>query len=119
MTAVLCASFCTIFTAPDDLNKGTPDNIGGYTSGCFMCYTVCKTDIDSEVTEKKMPYTKIQKDATIKYIKEKQKSIKLRILKEDYESRVEPAIKRSGLPVATFIKKAIDEKIERDGLNGS
>ena len=63
-----------------------------------------------------MPYNELQKKATMKYIKEKQHEIKLRFKKEDYESRIGPAINKSGLPVSTFIKNAIDEKISRDGL---
>ncbi len=63
-----------------------------------------------------MPYNKSQKDATIRYIKEKQREIKLRFKKDDYDERIGPAIKKSGLPTATFIKDAIDEKIVRDGL---
>lgn len=62
-----------------------------------------------------MAYNDISRKATVKYIKERQKEIKLRFKKEDYETRIEPAAKESGLPVATFIKKAIDEKIEREG----
>lgn len=59
-------------------------------------------------------YNESRKNSTIKYMKEKMKIINLRIKKDDYEERIEPAIRRSGLPVATFVKKAIDEKIERE-----
>lgn len=63
-----------------------------------------------------MTYSPKYKESSMKYVREKQKSILLRIKKDDYESIVEPAIKKSGLGIATFIKKAIYEKIERDGL---
>ncbi len=63
-----------------------------------------------------MAYNEISKKATMKYMKEKMKIINLRIKKSDYEQFIQPAIERSGMPVATFIKQAIDEKIKRDGL---
>ena len=63
-----------------------------------------------------MAYNENAKLATMAYIKAKQREIKLRFKREDYEERIEPAIKKSGLPVATFIKEAINEKIVRDGL---
>ena len=63
-----------------------------------------------------MAYNEVAKKATMKYMKEKMKIINLRIKKDDYESRIQPAIEKSGLPTATFIKQAIDEKIERDNL---
>lgn len=64
-----------------------------------------------------MAYNEITNKAAIKYVKEHQKQIMIKYKISDYESRVEPAIKKSGMPVATFIKQAINEKIERDGLN--
>lgn len=59
-------------------------------------------------------YNESAKKATIKYMKEKMKIINLRIKKDEYEEKIEPAIKMSGLPTSTYIKKAIEEKIERD-----
>ena len=53
------------------------------------------------------------KEASKKYIKEKQKSILLRWKKDDWESRIEPAIKATGMPVVTFIKEAVEEKLKR------
>ena len=55
----------------------------------------------------------VGKKATMKYINEKQVQKIVRWRKEDYDNRIEPAIKASGLPIATFIKEAVDEKIER------
>ena len=63
-----------------------------------------------------MAYNDISKKATIKYIKEKQREVKIRFKKDDYDNRIGPAIKKSGVPTATFIKNAIDEKIARDWL---
>ena len=63
-----------------------------------------------------MPYDEISKKATLKYIKGKQQEIKIRYRKDEFEERIQPAIKKSGLPTATFIKDAVEEKIERDGL---
>ena len=65
-----------------------------------------------------MAYNEIAKNATIKYIKDKQQRLEIKYKKEEYDQRIRPAIERSGLPTATFIKQAIDEKIERDGLSG-
>ena len=63
-----------------------------------------------------MTYTNVSRKATVKYIKDKQKQVQLRFRKDDYENRILPAIKKSGKPVATYIKEAVDEKIQRDGL---
>lgn len=64
-----------------------------------------------------MAYNEIAKNATIKYIKDKQQRLEIKYKKEEYDQRIRPAIERSGLPTATFIKQAIDEKIDRDGLS--
>lgn len=63
-----------------------------------------------------MAYNEAAKKATIKYIKEKLRQYTIRFNKEDYEQRIAPAIEASGMNVSAFIKAAIDEKIERDGL---
>ncbi len=59
----------------------------------------------------------VGKRATIKYIKEKQRIVDVKWKKTVFENEIEPAIKKSGKPMATFIKEAVVEKIERDGLN--
>ena len=64
-----------------------------------------------------MTYDTSTKTATMKYIKEKQQEIKIRFKKDDYDQRILPAIKKSGLATATFIKQAIEEKITRDVLD--
>ena len=63
-----------------------------------------------------MAYDDVSKQATLKYIKSKQQEIKIRYRKDEFDERIQPAIKKSGLPTATFIKDAIEEKIERDKL---
>ena len=63
-----------------------------------------------------MAYDEVLKQATLKYIKSKQQEIKIRYRKDEFDERIQPAIKKSGLPTATFIKDAIEEKIERDKL---
>ncbi len=63
-----------------------------------------------------MAYNEVAKRATIKYVKDKQQRIEVKYKNDEYQSRIQPAIEKSGLPVATFIKQAVDEKIERDGL---
>lgn len=55
----------------------------------------------------------VGKKAKLKYVKEKQQRIEIAWKKTEYAERIEPAIKESGLPTATFIKQAVDEKIER------
>lgn len=62
----------------------------------------------------RMAYTEQSKKATMKYIKEKTKIINLKFRTEEYEQNIYPVIKKTGLPVATYIKQAIIEKIERD-----
>lgn len=63
-----------------------------------------------------MAYSEAAKRATIKYTQEKVKRLEIRYTKEEFEQRIEPAVEKSGIPVATFIKEAIEEKIERDQL---
>lgn len=64
-----------------------------------------------------MTYNENIKNNNLRSFKKRQKRVSLNWQKEDFEGRVEPAIKKSGLPTSTFIKKAVNEKIERDGLN--
>lgn len=61
-----------------------------------------------------MTYSNATKKATLKYIKEKQAQVTVRFRKDDYDNRILPAIKKSGKPVSTYIKDAVDEKIRRD-----
>ena len=61
-----------------------------------------------------MSYNEISKKATMKYIKDKTQQFTIRFKQNDYDERIKPAIEASGLKPTTFIKKAIDEKIERD-----
>ncbi len=63
-----------------------------------------------------MAYSEASKRAVIKYTKEKAKRIEIKYIKKEYEEQIKPAIEKSGLPVASFVKKAIEEKIERDQL---
>ncbi len=63
-----------------------------------------------------MTYNESKKKATLRYTQKKLKSLTIRYKLDDYEGRILPAIKRSGLPVATFFKQAVKEKIERDEL---
>ena len=51
----------------------------------------------------------------LKYQKQKQKRVALNWLKDDFDNVIEPAIKQTGLPVSTFIKKAVVEKLCREG----
>lgn len=59
----------------------------------------------------------VLKKAALKYKKESQHPVSLSYKQSDFDNRIMPAIKKSGMPVATFIKKAVEEKIERDGLS--
>ena len=61
-----------------------------------------------------MSYDESAKKSTMKYIKEKQHEIKLRYKKEEYENHVLPSVTKSGLPIATYIKQAVYEKIKAD-----
>lgn len=61
-----------------------------------------------------MGYNDVAKQASMKYIKDKQQEIKIRYKKDEYEKMILPFIKESGLPVATYFKKAVLEKILAD-----
>ena len=63
-----------------------------------------------------MAYNESSKRATAKYLKTSVKKVDLKYKNEEYEQEIKPAIDKSGLPVATFIKQAVEEKIERDDL---
>lgn len=60
-------------------------------------------------SENKKAYDKL-------YRKEKLKRVEIHWLKEDFESKIQPAILKTGKPINTFIKEAVREKIEREGL---
>lgn len=66
-----------------------------------------------------MPYSKASKEATLKHRKNNRKQVALEYKIDEYELEIEPAIKASGLRIATFIKLAIREKIERDNLKSN
>lgn len=61
-------------------------------------------------------YSENRKVSAMKYKSEKQKQIALSYKKDDFEQRIQPAIQKSGKPVATFIKEAVEEKLQKDGL---
>ena len=63
-----------------------------------------------------MAYNESIKKTNLKYFKKNQRRISLNWLKDDYEKRIAPAIKRSGKPTSTFIKEAVEEKLVRDAL---
>lgn len=62
-------------------------------------------------------YREKDKGRTIQYIKNNLKRLEVRYQRDEYEQRIRPAIEKSGLPSATFIKQAIEEKIDRDQLH--
>ena len=64
-----------------------------------------------------MPRYESTKRAIANYHKTKLKRVPLDLNKKDFEERIKPAIDRAGMPVQTFIKAAIEEKIARDGLD--
>ena len=60
-----------------------------------------------------MPLTESQKQATVKYKEKNIKRIPLDVQKEKYEE-IKAAADAAGEKVNTYIKKAIDERMERD-----
>lgn len=60
-----------------------------------------------------MPYNEKAKEYTIKYQKEHQKRIPLNMKKEYYDDILKPAADMMDEPVATFIKIAIEERLDR------
>ena len=63
-----------------------------------------------------MSYDEAAKQRTLKYRKKSQHTVSLAYKQDEYDNDIAPAIKKSGKPVATFIKEAVREKIDRDGL---
>lgn len=64
-----------------------------------------------------MPPTDAQKRATAKYKEKKLKRIPLDVQKEKYEE-IKTAAAASGETVNGYIKKAIDERMQRDNAKG-
>ena len=61
-----------------------------------------------------MALTESQKQSMYKYAKNNLKRIPLDVQKEKYEE-IKAAAEAAGEKVNTYIKKAIDERMERDG----
>lgn len=53
----------------------------------------------------------------IEYAKNNLKRVPVNFQRDEFENEIYPAILKSGLPVGTFIKIAVSEKIERDNLS--
>ena len=64
-----------------------------------------------------MGYDESAKQRILKYRKKSQHTVSLAYKQEEYDNDIAPAIKKSGKPVATFIKEAVREKIDREGLS--
>ena len=62
-----------------------------------------------------MPLTENQKQSRYNYAKKALKRIPLDVQKEKYEE-IKTAADNAGEPVNGYIKKAIDERMERDNL---
>lgn len=60
--------------------------------------------------------TEAQKKASIKWQAANMKRVPFDVRKDYYEEVLKPAVKEAGMTVGGFIKAAIEEKIERDGL---
>lgn len=60
-----------------------------------------------------MALTEKRKESMYKYARENLKRIPLDVTKEKYEE-IKAAAEAAGLPVNRYIKKAIDERMERD-----
>ena len=62
-----------------------------------------------------MPRTEASNKSQYKYNKEHLKRIPLDVQRDFYEQILKPAADAASLPVNSFIKQAIAEKIEREG----
>lgn len=60
--------------------------------------------------------TKKEYERFYRYKEKAIKRVPLDMQKEYFETVLKPAAEKSGMPVNTFIKQAITEKIERDKL---
>ena len=59
-----------------------------------------------------MAYSEKSKNSTIKYIKDKQREIKIRYRKEEFDIEIAPVIEKSGLSVAGFFKEAVAARLK-------
>lgn len=60
-------------------------------------------------------YNENLKNATLKYKREKQHPVSLSYSMQEWEN-LKPRIEASGIPIATYIKRAVYEKLENDSL---
>lgn len=63
-----------------------------------------------------MAYTPEMNKSSQRYVRHGQKSILIKFRKDDYDKIIQPAVQKTGMPMVTFIKEAIFEKIEREQL---
>lgn len=61
-----------------------------------------------------MPATKAQQRAVAKYMKNNYDELKIRVAK-GYKERIKTHAESKGESINSFVKRAIDETIERDG----
>lgn len=67
--------------------------------------------------EKKSTYNEKRKDYFVKYAKQNLKRIPLDVQKEKYEE-IKTAAAAAGETVNGYIKKAVDDRIDRESLKG-
>lgn len=59
-------------------------------------------------------YNETSRKASVKYIRNEQKRISVNWLKTDYEKNIGPFVNKSGMSLASFVKEAVREKVERE-----
>ena len=63
-----------------------------------------------------MARTKAANEAQYRYNEKKLKRIPLDVQKEYYDTVLKPAADAAGIGINTYIKQAISEKLQRDGM---
>lgn len=63
----------------------------------------------------KRPYSK-QKEAICRYQRANIHTVSLNYRNVEYDTIIKPAAEKLGMPVSTFIRLAVREKIDREGL---
>lgn len=72
--------------------------------------------VGKQRNRKKSEYNESMKQSSIKYRKAHQRPVALSYVDSEWEEVVYPAIQKTGEPIATFIKKAVRQRIERENL---
>ena len=102
--------------ATELLGQASDQDIYNY---AFSVYQKFLKKLDQEDLDDETSMVAMQRKKQIEYVMDYQKSMKsvlLRFKPEYYDTYIAPSVAKTGIPLATYIRMALEEKIKRDGL---